>query len=144
MRVRKFEAKTMRDAIAEVKRTLGPDAMILSARQVRRGLLATSRVEVTAAVDVAELDGKASPPRQIGGDTAAATVPVPRFSASESGSASGSASASASGMSARLGDLDVERIVGKVIRVEMNAVSEIDRRLLMAAAGGNPPDVAGV
>lgn len=33
---------------------------------------------------------------------------------------------------------------GKVIQVEMNAVSEIDRRLLMAAAGGNPPDVAGV
>lgn len=33
---------------------------------------------------------------------------------------------------------------GKVIQVEMNAVSEIDRRLLMATAGGNPPDVAGV
>ena len=33
---------------------------------------------------------------------------------------------------------------GKVIRVEMSAVSEIDRRLLTAAAGGNPPDVAGV
>lgn len=33
---------------------------------------------------------------------------------------------------------------GKVIQVEMSAVSEIDRRLLMATAGGNPPDVAGV
>ena len=33
---------------------------------------------------------------------------------------------------------------GKVIHVEMSAVSELDRRLLTAAAGGNPPDVAGV
>jgi len=33
---------------------------------------------------------------------------------------------------------------GKAIQVEMNAVSEIDRRLLMATTGGNPPDVAGV
>ena len=33
---------------------------------------------------------------------------------------------------------------GKVIHVEMSVVSELDRRLLTAAAGGNPPDVAGV
>ncbi|MDD4879254.1 MAG: ABC transporter substrate-binding protein [Candidatus Omnitrophica bacterium] len=33
---------------------------------------------------------------------------------------------------------------GKLIHVEMSTVSEIDRRLLTAVAGGNPPDVAGV
>ncbi len=33
---------------------------------------------------------------------------------------------------------------GKIIYVEMSAVSELDRRLLTATAGGNPPDVAGV
>ncbi len=33
---------------------------------------------------------------------------------------------------------------GKVIQVEMITTSQLDRRLLTAAAGGNPPDVAGV
>lgn len=33
---------------------------------------------------------------------------------------------------------------GKVIQVEMITVSQIDRRLLTATAGGNPPDVAGI
>lgn len=33
---------------------------------------------------------------------------------------------------------------GKVIQVEMMATSQLDRRLLTATAGGNPPDIAGV
>jgi len=33
---------------------------------------------------------------------------------------------------------------GKVIQVEMMVTSQLDRRLLTATAGGNPPDIAGV
>ena len=33
---------------------------------------------------------------------------------------------------------------GRAIQVDMITVSEIDRRLLTATAGGNPPDVAGI
>lgn len=53
MKIRKFVAASMRDALAEVKRELGPDAMIVATRDVRRGLIG-SGVEVTAAVDVDE------------------------------------------------------------------------------------------
>lgn len=51
MRIRHFEARTMREAIAQVKRELGPNAVILSARQAHRGLLATRVVEVTAGIE---------------------------------------------------------------------------------------------
>jgi flagellar biosynthesis protein FlhF len=50
MRLRKFQAATMRDAIAEVKRELGADAMIVATRQISRGLRGPG-VEVTAAID---------------------------------------------------------------------------------------------
>jgi len=50
MRVKKFEGATMRDAIAKVKAELGDQAVIISTRQVRRGLLG-SAVEISAAVD---------------------------------------------------------------------------------------------
>ncbi|KPK40552.1 MAG: hypothetical protein AMJ78_07070 [Omnitrophica WOR_2 bacterium SM23_29] len=33
---------------------------------------------------------------------------------------------------------------GKIIQVDMITVSQLDRRLLTATAGGNPPDVAGI
>src|ERR1700742_2556996 len=51
MKLRKFVADDMKDALAQIKRDLGPDAMIVATRPVRRGLLG-SGVEVTAAVDV--------------------------------------------------------------------------------------------
>jgi flagellar biosynthesis protein FlhF len=50
MRVKKFEGATMRDAIAKVKAELGDQAVIISTRQVRRGLLG-SAIEIAAAID---------------------------------------------------------------------------------------------
>lgn len=52
MRVKKFEAKTMKDALRMVKNELGPDAVILAARDNRKsfGLAGEGSVEVTAAV----------------------------------------------------------------------------------------------
>jgi len=51
MKIRKFQAKDMAEALSQVKRELGPDAMIVGTRPVKRGLL-QSGIEVTAAVDV--------------------------------------------------------------------------------------------
>jgi flagellar biosynthesis protein FlhF len=46
----RFEGATMRDAIAKVKAELGDQAVIISTRQIRRGLLGTA-VEISAAID---------------------------------------------------------------------------------------------
>jgi len=51
MHIKIFEAETMSQALLLVKREFGPDAVILSARSVRGGLLKNRRVEVTAATD---------------------------------------------------------------------------------------------
>jgi flagellar biosynthesis protein FlhF len=53
MRIHKFEGATMRDAIAKVKAELGDQAVIISTRQVRRGLLG-SAIEISAAIDDVE------------------------------------------------------------------------------------------
>ncbi len=50
MRIQKFQASDMREAIVQVKRALGSDAVIVSTRDIRRGLLGKG-VEVTAAID---------------------------------------------------------------------------------------------
>ncbi len=52
MQVRKFEARTMREALEMVKIQLGPDAVILSAKDLSRrfGLAGEKSVEVTAAI----------------------------------------------------------------------------------------------
>lgn len=52
MQVKKYEARTMNEALEMVKRDLGPDAIILSARDHRRkfGLVGDGSVEITAAV----------------------------------------------------------------------------------------------
>lgn len=52
MQVRKFEAKTMKEALELVKQHLGPEAIILSAKDNNRGfgLMGQKSVEVTAAV----------------------------------------------------------------------------------------------
>ncbi len=57
MQVRKFEAKSIRDAIELVKFHLGPDAIILSAKENVKGfgLVGESSVEVTAAVSEQKL-----------------------------------------------------------------------------------------
>ena len=60
MRVRKFEAKSMKDALQMVKLELGPDAIILSVKdhQQRFGLAGDGSVEVTAAVSDVTLKKK--------------------------------------------------------------------------------------
>ncbi|OFZ14009.1 MAG: hypothetical protein A2Z20_10330 [Bdellovibrionales bacterium RBG_16_40_8] len=60
MQVRKFEAKTIKEAIEMVKYHLGPEAIILSAKDNARnfGLMGESSVEVTAAISDAKLNQK--------------------------------------------------------------------------------------
>lgn len=60
MQVRKFEAKTIKDAIELVKYHLGPDAIILSAKDNGKGfgLMGDTSVEVTAAVSENKLAKK--------------------------------------------------------------------------------------
>ena len=55
MKIRKFLAKDMAEALSQVKRELGPDAMIVGTRPVKRGLLQQG-IEVTAAIDVDDPD----------------------------------------------------------------------------------------
>jgi flagellar biosynthesis protein FlhF len=52
MQVKKFEAKTMKEALELVKKELGPEAIILSARDNKKGfgLAGEGSVEITAAV----------------------------------------------------------------------------------------------
>ncbi len=56
MLIKRFEAKTMAEALAQVRLELGPDAIVLGTKTLRRersrfGLFAQSLVEVTAGVD---------------------------------------------------------------------------------------------
>ena len=68
MQVKKFEARTMKEALEMVKTQLGPDAIILSARDNNKsyGLVGEGSVEITAAVSEEtrqglEAIGKADP-----------------------------------------------------------------------------------
>lgn len=60
MRVKKFEAKNMKEALQMVKNHLGPDAVILSARDNRKafGIGGEASVEITAAVSEGTLQKK--------------------------------------------------------------------------------------
>jgi flagellar biosynthesis protein FlhF len=60
MHVKKFEAKTMKDALELVKKELGPEAVILSARDNKKGfgLAGEMSVEVTAAISEVTLRKK--------------------------------------------------------------------------------------
>lgn len=60
MQVKKFEARTMKEALEMVKTQLGPDAIILSARDNNRsfGLVGEGSVEITAAVSEDTLQKK--------------------------------------------------------------------------------------
>src|SRR6185312_3624187 len=52
MQVKKFEAPTLQEALDNVKRELGPEAIILQTKKYKRGfgLMSKPSVEVTAAV----------------------------------------------------------------------------------------------
>jgi flagellar biosynthesis protein FlhF len=76
MHIKRFEAPTLDAALAQVKRELGPDALILSTRTRRRGhgafgLLSRTTVEVQAALERAAPAGSAERARD----------PEPRVSA---------------------------------------------------------------
>lgn len=60
MQVKKFEARTMKEALEMVKSQLGPDAIILSARDNQKsfGLVGEGSVEITAAVSEETLQKK--------------------------------------------------------------------------------------
>lgn len=60
MQVKKFEARTMKEALEMVKTQLGPDAIILSARDNNKsyGLVGEGSVEITAAVSDETLQKK--------------------------------------------------------------------------------------
>lgn len=60
MQVKKFEAKTIKEAIELVKRELGPEAIILGAKENIRsfGLMGETSVEVTAAITETKLRQK--------------------------------------------------------------------------------------
>ena len=73
MRVLKFEGATMRDAIAKVKAELGDQAVIISTRQVRRGLLG-SAIEISAAVDTDDAEPE---PTLSGPTTGGPLAPLP-------------------------------------------------------------------
>src|SRR5580693_8259482 len=60
MQVKKFEAKTMKEALQLVKQELGPEAIILSAKDNKRsfGLAGKGSVEITAAISEKSLQKK--------------------------------------------------------------------------------------
>jgi len=72
MRVKKYEGATMRDALAKVKAELGDQAVIISTRQVRRGLLG-SAIEISAAVETDD----AEPEPALSGPTGGGPVAPP-------------------------------------------------------------------
>jgi len=51
MKIRRFQAKTLKEALAQVKAEMGPDAIIVTTRNLSGGLLSGAQVEVTAAID---------------------------------------------------------------------------------------------
>lgn len=116
MRLRKFQAASMREALAEVKAALGPDAMIVATRDIRRGLMGTG-VEVTAAID-----DEAEKP--------AAKEPAPRASQPPPAPAPAAPSAFS------LTEGDVERIMAPLrselrnLRAQLRAPAEPDSKKL--------------
>ncbi|MDR7435778.1 MAG: flagellar GTP-binding protein [Armatimonadota bacterium] len=69
MKVRRYVAATMQEALSQVRADLGPDAVILYSRAVpRRGLLGLfgrSDVEVIASVDIAPLPRRKAKPGEV-------------------------------------------------------------------------------
>ncbi|HEY6035508.1 MAG TPA: hypothetical protein VIV58_14645 [Kofleriaceae bacterium] len=62
MKIMKFEGSNMREAVAKVKAELGDQAVIVSTRQIRRGLLGTA-CEISAAIDDDSDEDRSGPSR---------------------------------------------------------------------------------
>ena len=62
MRIKKYVAESMPEALKQVKADLGPNAVILNTRNLRKssrlGLGGKGQVEVTAAIDAGTASGK--------------------------------------------------------------------------------------
>jgi flagellar biosynthesis protein FlhF len=75
MRIKKYEAADMKEALKLIKEELGPNAVILSTKKITkpagRGLLPKSMLEVTAAVDYdsTNVSDKDSPPKSKKGES---------------------------------------------------------------------------
>ena len=82
MQVRVFEAENMQSALRRVKRELGPKAIIISTRTVRKGttgVFGKPKLEVTAALEADNGEGSSSP--DSGGS---ASSPQPRAALAQS------------------------------------------------------------
>src|SRR5687768_8408268 len=79
MQVKKFEAKTIKEAIELVKRELGPEAIILGAKENVRsfGLMGETSVEVTAAITDTKLRHKQMAERKMNAKTRETYIQAP-------------------------------------------------------------------
>jgi flagellar biosynthesis protein FlhF len=66
VRVAKYKAANMRDALAQAKREMGENAIILSTRELRRGVVGAG-IEITAVTDVDDVNGDADTSFSAGG-----------------------------------------------------------------------------
>ena len=84
MKIMKFEGSNMREAVAKVKAELGDQAVIVSTRQIRRGLLGTA-CEISAAIDDDADEDRQGPTRGFNAYAAqngtTAPAPAPSLSA---------------------------------------------------------------
>ena len=90
MRMKKYQASSMAEAIAQIRAELGPNAVIVHASESRKGLLGKAMVEVVAAVDGSErsargatgsagappVAGRSNPPTLAGGRGPHARAPA--------------------------------------------------------------------
>jgi len=123
MRIIKFEGSSMREALAKVKAELGDQAVVVSTRQIKKGLIGTA-FEIAAAIE----DDQPSP------RTAAFTASGAPASSSRLGGYAPSGSASGAGSSkGQLADDEVERVVGP-LRAELRSL----RAMLRARPSSSP------
>lgn len=92
MHIKRFQARTMAEALQKVKTEFGPDAVILSVRHPRsgglRGWFRPSEVEITAAAEPAPTEG-VSPPISPAPRAGGAPYPLSSASGRRSGSERG-------------------------------------------------------
>lgn len=151
MTLRIYRARTISDAIAEVKRDLGRDAVILHTRHLRvggwLGIGGRRVVEVTASDGVSVpsrlAGGRSCEPPPPGTSESAAVVPPPRFSPSalhapSEGTGSSLAAALASELHA------IKRLVGQVLRRGVSTRGAVSEPRDVGAGSGLPPAVGHV
>jgi flagellar biosynthesis protein FlhF len=132
MRIRKFEASDMREALALVKRELGPDAMVISTRQLKKGLIGQGGVEVTAAVDEPEQPHTGGPEASTAPQSYGRAGQAP--SAASSYGPSGRAPQATPAPQMSLSETDIERIMAP-LRSELRSLRTMVRAMSEPAPG---------